>query len=89
MKVVYWLKSEGRRKAVEIFCWRIRLSMSKRLTRGSSTMQKEKQEAGIGLPEIGVSLDELVRRGARQVVQQVIELELAALREQYANVRTL
>jgi len=52
-------------------------------------MQKEKQEAGIGLPEIGVSLDELVRRGARQVVQQVIELELAALREQYANVRTL
>ena len=52
-------------------------------------MQKDKQEAGIGLPEIGVSLDELVRRGARQVIQQVIELELAALLEQYANVRTL
>ena len=41
-------------------------------------MQKDKQEAGIGLPEIGVSLDELVRRGARQVIQQVIELELDA-----------
>jgi putative transposase len=52
-------------------------------------MQKDKQEAGIGLPEIGVSLDELVRRGARQVIQQVIELELAALLEQYANVRTM
>ena len=52
-------------------------------------MRKDKQEAGIGLPEIGVSLDELVRRGARQVIQQVIELELAALLEQYANVRTL
>ena len=52
-------------------------------------MRKDKQEAGIGLPEIGLSLDELVRRGARQVIQQVIELELAALLEQYANVRTL
>ncbi len=52
-------------------------------------MRKDKQEARIGLPEIGVSLDELVRRGARQVIEQVIELELAALLEQYANVRTL
>ena len=52
-------------------------------------MRKDKQEAGIGLPEIGVSLDELVRRGARQIIEQVIELELAALLEQYANVRTL
>jgi transposase-like protein len=52
-------------------------------------MRKDKQEAGIDLPEIGMSLDELVRRGARQVIQQVIELELAALLEQYANVRTL
>ena len=52
-------------------------------------MKKDKQEAAIGLPEIGMSLDELVRRGARQVIEQVIELELAALLEQYANVRTL
>ncbi|MFS0757567.1 IS256 family transposase [Noviherbaspirillum sp. 1P10PC] len=52
-------------------------------------MRKDKQDATIGLPEIGISLDELVRRGARQVIQQVIELELAALLEQYANVRTL
>ena len=36
-----------------------------------------------------MSLDELVRRGARQVILQVIELELAALLEQFANVRTL
>jgi transposase-like protein len=61
----------------------------KHLTRGTPTMRKDKQEVGIGLPEIGVSLDELVRRGARQVIQQVIELELATLLEQYANVRTL
>ncbi len=52
-------------------------------------MRKDKQDVAIGPPEIGISLDELVRRGARQVIQQVIELELAALLEQYANVRTL
>jgi putative transposase len=52
-------------------------------------MRKDKQDAGLGLPEIGMSLDELVRRGARQVIQQVIELELATLLEQYANVRTM
>lgn len=51
-------------------------------------MRKDKQEAAIGLPEIGGSLDELVRRGARQVIQQVIELELATLLKQYANVKT-
>ena len=52
-------------------------------------MRKDKQEAVIGLSEIGESLDELFRRSARQVIQQVIELEQATLLEQYANVRTL
>ena len=52
-------------------------------------MGKDKEEAGAGLLEIDLSLDDLVRRGARQVIGQVIELELAALLEQYANVRTL
>lgn len=32
-------------------------------------MRKVRQDATIGLPEIGISLDELVRRGARQVIQ--------------------
>ena len=52
-------------------------------------MRKGKQDAPIGLPKIRISLDALVRRGARQVIQQVIELELAAMLEQYANVRTV
>ena len=47
------------------------------------------QEQGIGLQEIGLSLDDLVRRGARQVIQQAIEAELAQLLEQYGNVKTL
>lgn len=52
-------------------------------------MGKDKQETENGLPEIGVGLDELVRRGARHVIQQAIEAELAQLLEQYANVKTL
>ena len=52
-------------------------------------MNKDKQEQGMGLAEIGLSLDDLVRRGARQVIQQAIELELAQLLEQYENVKTL
>ena len=44
-------------------------------------MRDDKQEAATGLPEIGLSLDELVRRGVRQVIKQVIELEMAVLLE--------
>lgn len=52
-------------------------------------MDKDKQESSIGLQEIGLSLDELIKRGARQIVQQAIEAELALLLAQYENVRTL
>lgn len=52
-------------------------------------MHKYEEEPANGLSEIGVGLDELVRRGARQVIQQAIEAELAQLLEQYANVKTL
>ena len=43
----------------------------------------------VGLSETGLGLDELVRHGARQVIQQAIEAELAALLEQFENVKTL
>lgn len=52
-------------------------------------MKKDKQETQNGLSEIGLGLDELVCRGARQVIQQAIEAELAELLAQYANVKTL
>ena len=52
-------------------------------------MNNDKQEQRMGLQEIGLGLDDLVRRGARQVIQQAIEVELAQLLEQYENVKTL
>jgi len=35
------------------------------------------------------SLDDLIQRGARQIIQQAIEAEMATLLEQYENVKTL
>lgn len=52
-------------------------------------MGKHKEETQGRPEEIGMSLDDLVRRGARQVIQQAIEAELAELMARYANVTTL
>ncbi|SOE86866.1 Transposase, Mutator family [Burkholderia sp. YR290] len=52
-------------------------------------MSKFTEEAVIGLSESGLGLDELVRHGARQVIQQAIEAELQALLERFENVKTL
>lgn len=52
-------------------------------------MSNCKQQNESGLQEIGLSLDDLVRRGARQVIQRAIEAELGQLLEDYANVKTL
>lgn len=52
-------------------------------------MDKDKEECGTGLQEIGIGLDELVRQGARQIIQQVVEAELAELLAQFENVKTL
>ena len=39
-------------------------------------------------PEIGLGLEDFLRQGARQVIQQAIDAELAHLLEQYENVKT-
>ena len=52
-------------------------------------MNKNKQEPVVGLAEIGVGLDEMIRRGARQVIEQAIEAEVSELLERFSNVTTL
>lgn len=52
-------------------------------------MKKGNEKQSGGLPEIGLGLDDLIHRGARQVIQQAIEAELAQLLDQYENVTTL
>src|SRR5580692_4459070 len=45
-------------------------------------------EVGLGLG-LGLGLDELVRHGARQVIQEAIEAELCTLLERFENIKTL
>lgn len=53
-------------------------------------MSKDKQKrAASPAQEIGLTLDDLVKKGARQVIQQAIEAELAELLSNCANVTTL
>jgi transposase-like protein len=52
-------------------------------------MKKRTEMQSPGLPEIGLGLEDLIRQGARAVIQQAIDTELAQLLEQYQNVKTL
>lgn len=42
-------------------------------------MKQDTQKQAAGLAELGLSLDDIIRRGARQVIHQVIEAEFAQL----------
>ena len=53
-------------------------------------MEKDKQNQEVSPASgIGLTLDDLVRRGAREVIRQAIEAELAELLANCANVTTL
>ena len=53
-------------------------------------MKKITEETSAGKSEARPSgLDDLIQQGARQIVQQAIEAQLAALLERYDNVKTL
>src|SRR6201995_5172721 len=52
-------------------------------------MSKFTEKEVVGLSEVGLGLDDLIRQGAQQVIQQAIEAELAELLERFTNVKTL
>ncbi len=43
----------------------------------------------MGLSGTGLGLDDLIRQGAQQVIQQAIEAELAELLERFTSVKTM
>jgi hypothetical protein len=60
----------------------------------STTMAKRTQETnGSQAAEVEIKgapgLDDLIQQGARRIIQQAIEAELAAMFEQYSNVKTI
>ena len=53
-------------------------------------MNNDKQKQAVSPEqELGLTLDDLIKRGARQVIQQAIETELAELLSSCVNVTTL
>ena len=51
-------------------------------------MKHGNEKQSISPSEIGLGLEDLIRQGARQVIEQAISAELAQLLEQYENVKT-
>lgn len=52
-------------------------------------MKHDKDIAADRPSAASLSLEDIIRRGAREVIQQAIEAELTELLSQYANVKTL
>lgn len=48
-------------------------------------MMKGNEKQSSGLAEMGVGLDEMIRRGARRDIEQAIETELPELLAQYGK----
>lgn len=52
-------------------------------------MKKDTSEQSVEQSEVGLSLEELIRRGARDLIQKAIEVEVQQLLAEYENVRML
>lgn len=52
-------------------------------------MGKDTGRTGSNATEMGLTLEELIRRGAQELIQNAIEVEVRALLAEYGNVRTL
>ena len=52
-------------------------------------MSKDTSRAGGSATEMGLTLEQLIRRGARDLIQNAIEVEVRELLVEYGNVRTL
>lgn len=50
---------------------------------------KDTSEQSVEQSEMGLSLEELIRRGARDLIQKAIEVEVQQLLAEYENVRML
>jgi hypothetical protein len=79
-----WGELRRRLKPVEVSAENLIVEVGNQQT---TTMSKFAEKEVVGLSEVGLELDELVRHGARQVIQQAIEL--SALLERFENVKTM
>ena len=52
-------------------------------------MGKDTVKGNVSANEMGLTLEDLIRRGARQLIQSAIEVEIQSMLSEYDNVRTL
>jgi len=52
-------------------------------------LKKVTSEQSVEQSDVGLSLEELIRRGARNLIQKAIEVEVQQLLAEYENVRML
>lgn len=52
-------------------------------------MKKDTSQQSVEQSEVGLSLEDLIRRGARDLIQKVVEVEVQQLLAEYENVRML
>jgi putative transposase len=52
-------------------------------------MKKLTEEANSSKAKAASALDDLIQQGARQIIQQAVEAELAGMLEQYSNVKSI
>jgi transposase-like protein len=52
-------------------------------------MKKDTSQQSVEQSEVGLSLEDLIRRGARDLIQKAVEVEVQQLLAEYENVRML
>jgi transposase-like protein len=56
---------------------------------GGHAMKKDTSQQSVEQSEVGLSLEDLIRRGARDLIQKAVEAEVQQLLAEYENVRML
>jgi hypothetical protein len=56
---------------------------------GGHAMKQDTSRQSVEQSEVGLSLEELIRRGARDLIQKAIEVEVQQLLAEYENVKML
>ncbi|MEX3628974.1 MAG: IS256 family transposase, partial [Burkholderia sp.] len=67
----------------------VTLSQSNATTMAKHTQDRRGSQPAAADIKGAPGLDDLIPQGARRIIEQAIEAELAAMREQYSNVKTM
>jgi hypothetical protein len=76
-------------KAVEVFVENTIIQIKLSPKESSTTMKNDTKKPSSNVLSMPLGLEEMIRQGARQIISQALEAELAELLGQFSNVLTL